>query len=173
MVAAVETGDSVRLEPHHIVEYRVCGGYLAAVTKDTLSVTSDDGVCVMRVNAGTEIWRGEIFHDTNALKLGDVVDARVTVAYPSGELTAEEVWANITITEGTIVSVRPDRIVVNQYRGADKHSAYARGHVTVLFDARTNFDFDGGKLKTGGTVRAVGLDLGHDMFRATMIVLEN
>jgi hypothetical protein len=29
------------------------------------------------------------------------------------------------------------------------------------FDARTNFDFDWGKLKRGGTVRAVGLDLGH------------
>jgi hypothetical protein len=127
------------------------------------AVKSDDGVCVMRVNANTEIWRGEIFHDAGGLKLGDEISARSVVEYPGGELIAEQVDANITSTEGTIASVHSDRIVVNEHPG----------HVTVLFDARTNFDLDGGKLKKGATVRAVGLDLGHDTFRASTIVVEN
>jgi hypothetical protein len=172
VVAAVEKGSSVYLEPHHLKEYSVCGGHLVAIEKDTLSVKNDDGICVMRIDADTKIWRGEILHDTSGLKIGDVVDARITIGYPNGELTAEEVWVNITITEGTIVAVRSDRIVVNQYPGADKHSAYPRGHVTVLFDARTSFDLDEGKLEKGVTVRAVGLDLGRDMFRAATIVVE-
>jgi hypothetical protein len=172
IVAAVEKGDSVELVPHHIVESRYCGGYLVAVTKDTLSVNNDYGICVIHLKAGAEIWRGEVFHDTSALKLGDVIDASATVVYPSQELIADEVLANLTITEGTVVSVRPDRIVVDQYPGADKHSAYARGHVTVLYDRRTEFDVDLGQLKKGANVRAVGLDLGHNTFRATPIVVE-
>jgi len=172
VVAAVEKGDSVRIEPHHVAEYRVCGGYLVAIAKDAISVKSDDGVSVIRVNANTEIWQGEILRDTAALKLGDVVSARATVAYPSGELIADEVTANVAITESTIVAVRSDRIVVNEYPGADKHSAYPRGHATVLFDAHTNFRFDGGNLEKGRTVRAVGLDLGHHTFRASTIIVE-
>jgi hypothetical protein len=173
VVAAAEKGNGMELVPHHIVESRYCGGYLVAITKDTLSVKNDYGICVIHLNAGAEIWRGEVFHDTGALKLGDVIDANATVVYPSQRLIADEVLANITITEGTIVSVRPDRIVVNQYPGADKHSAYARGHITVLFDKRTEFDLDAGELKKGSDVRAIGLDLGHNTFRATSIVVED
>jgi hypothetical protein len=88
VVAAVEEGDTVELVPDHIVEYRVCSGRLVAVGKDTLSMKNDDGVCVVRVNGNTKIWRGEIFHDSGALRLGDDVGARVIVGYPSGELTA-------------------------------------------------------------------------------------
>jgi hypothetical protein len=173
MVAAVEKGDTVRMAPHHVAEIRVCGGYLVAVAKDTLSVKGDDGICVMRVKADTEIWRGEILHDTTGLKLGDAVVARVTVEYASGELTAEEVIANIAVAEGTIVVVRSDRIVVNRYPGSgDEHSALPRARVTVLFDTRTAFDLDGYQLKKGATVRAVGLDLGHDTLHASMIVIE-
>jgi hypothetical protein len=172
IVAATEKDDGIDLEPHHIAEIRVCSGYLLAIAKDKLSVRNDDGICVIHLKPGAEIWRGEIFHETSALKIGDAVDARVTVAYPAGDLTADEVFANITITEGTIVSVRPDRIVVNQYPGAEK-SAYARGHVTVLYDQRTEFDPQGSRLKRGDNVRAIGLDLGHNSFRATSIVLEN
>jgi hypothetical protein len=164
VVAAVEEGDGVNFVPHHIVEYRVCIGHLVAATGDTLSLKNDDGVCVVRVNADTEIWRGEIFHDISALKLGDDVGARVVVGYPSGELTAEMVEANVAKTEGTIVSMRSDRIVIQEDR--------VRRHVTVLFDSRTAFDLDQGKLKNGATVLAVGLDLGHDTFRATSIVVE-
>jgi hypothetical protein len=88
-------------------------------------------------------------------------------------LVAEEVFANITITEGTIVSIRSDRIVVDQYPGADKHSAYSRGHITVLFDRRTEFNLDGHEFKKGSDVRAIGLDLGHNTFRATTIFVED
>jgi len=172
VVAAAEKDDGIDLVPHHIVEVRVCSGYLVAISKDKLSVRNDNGVCVIHLKAGAEIWRGETFHDTSALKLGDVVDARVTVTYPSGELVAEEVFADITITEGTIVSIRSDRIIVNQYPGAGK-SAYPRGHVTVLFDRRTQFDLDGHEFKKGSDVRAIGLDLGHNTFRATSIVIED
>jgi hypothetical protein len=173
IVAAVEKDDAIDLTPHHIAEIRVCGGSLLAIAKDNLSVRNDDGICVIHLNPGAEIWRGETFHDTGDLKLGDDVMARVEVQYPSGELIAEEVFANITITEGTIVSIRSDRIVVDQYPGADKHSAYARGHITVLFDRRTEFHLDGHEFKKGSDVRAIGLDLGHNTFRATSIVVED
>jgi hypothetical protein len=81
---------------------------------------------------------------------------------------AEEVEANVASTEGKIVSVRSDRIVVR-----DWHLPYLRGHVTVLLDRRTVFDLDGRELKKGAIVRAVGLNLGSKTFRATSVVLEN
>ena len=165
IVAAVEDGDAIDLTPHHIAEIRVCGGTLLAIGKDTLSVRNDDGICVIHLKPGAEIWRGEAFHSTSALKIGDDVMAKVTLGYPSGELTADEVVANVAKAEGTIVSIRPDRITVKEDR--------VRGHVTVLFDARTAFDLDKGKLKKGATVLAVGLELGRNRFRATSIVVEN
>jgi hypothetical protein len=173
MVAAVETGDSVRMEPHHIAEIRICAGYLVAVAKGTLSVKSDNGICVVRVNADTKLWRGEYFHDTDALKPGDDIAARAIVGYPGGELTAEEVTAKLTNTEGTIAAVRPDRIVVNQDLGnGNEHLIHPRVRVTVLFDAHTVFDPGRGKLKKGATVLAVGLDLGHNTFRASTVIVE-
>jgi hypothetical protein len=173
IVAAAEKDDAIDLTPHHIAEIRVCGGRLLAFTNNTLSVRNDDGVCIIHLKPGAEIWRGETFHSTSALKLGDDVIARVEVQYPSGELIAEEVVANLTNTEGAIVSVGSDRIVVDQYPGADKHSGYPRGRMIVLFDRRTKLDLDRGELKKGATVRAIGLDLGHKSFRATTIVVEN
>jgi len=142
----------------------VCIGQLVAIGKDTLSAKNENGICVIHLKPGAQIWRGEIFHDTSALKLGDEVSARVVVGYPGGELTAEEVEANVAKAEGTIVSMRPGRMVVKEDR--------VRGHVTVLFDSRTAFDLDQGKLKKGAYVLAVGLDLGHLTFRATSIVVE-
>jgi hypothetical protein len=173
MIAAVEKDDAVKMEPHHIVEIRVCMGNLTAKTADTLSLKNDKGTCVIHIPAGTPIWRGEIFHDTSVLQLGDEVGARVTVGYPSETLTADgEIDANVAKTEGTIVEVRADRIVVDQYPGADPQSAYPRGHMTVLVDARTEIEPHGEKLHKGDTVLAVGLDLGHDSFRATKIFIE-
>jgi hypothetical protein len=173
VVAAVEKNEAVRMEPHHIVEYGLCGGYLVAVTKDTLSVKSNDGICVMRVNAATIIWRGEAYHDTSALKLGDVVVARFTVGYPGRDLTIEEADANLANAEGKIVIVRSDRIVINQdLSNGNEHFFHPHSHVTVLFDAHTTFDLDEGKLKKGAGVRAIGLDLGHNTFRASTIVVE-
>ena len=90
------------------------------------------------------------------------------MAYPSGELTAEEVEANVAIAEGKIVSVRANRIVVR-----DWHLSYLRGHITVLLDRRTVVDLNGREFKKGTNVRAIGLDLGHNTFRATSIVLED
>lgn len=166
VVAAVEKDEAVRIEPHHIVEYGVCGGHLVAVAKDSLSVKNDDGICSLRINADTAIGRGEIYHDTSALELGDDVMARFTVGYPGRELTAEEVWANLANTEGTVVAMRTDRIVVNQdVSNGNEHLFHPHVHVTVLFDARTSFDLDEGKLKkaplcepwvsTWGTIRFV------------------
>lgn len=165
MIAAVEKDDAVDMELHHIVEIRVCMGHLVAKTTDTLSLKNDKGICVVHIPAGTPIWRGEIFHDTGGLKLGDEIGARVTVGYPSETLTANgEIDANVAKTEGTIMAVRSDRIVVDQ--------SHPRGRVTVLFDARTDIEADGKKLQKGETVLAVGLDLGRDIFRATKIVIE-
>ena len=41
-----------------------------------------------------EIWRGETFHDTSVLRLGDDVGIRCAVGYPGRVLTAERVEAN-------------------------------------------------------------------------------
>jgi hypothetical protein len=165
VVAAAEMDDGIDLVPHHIAEIRVCSGRLIAIDKDTLSAKNETGICVIHLKPDTKIWRGEIFHDTSALKLGDDVSARVIVGYPGGELTAdEEVEANVAKAEGRIVSMRAGRIVVKEDR--------VRGLVTVLFDSRAAFDLDQGKLKQGAYVLAVGLDLGHLTFRATSIVVE-
>ncbi|HEY1758418.1 MAG TPA: DUF5666 domain-containing protein [Bryobacteraceae bacterium] len=161
VVAAVEEGSQVEMEPHHLREITVCMGRLVGMTENTLSMKNDKGTCVVHINANTNIWRGEILHDTGALKIGDEVGARAAIAYPGRELIAEEVEANVTKVEGKIVSVRPDRIVVNDH-----------GHVTALIDSRTDFDLDQGKLKKGAIVLAIGLDLGHNSFRATSIVVE-
>ena len=164
IVAAVEEGHVVDMEPHHLKDITVCGGHLVALTKDTLSVKNDKGVCVIHVSPDANIWRGEIFHDTGVLKLGDEVMARVTIGYPGREMTAEEVMANVAKAEGKIVSVRPDRILVKEDR--------VRGNATVLLDSRTAFDLDQGKLEKGAFVMAIGLDLGHNTFRATSVVVE-
>ncbi len=164
VVGAVEAGGQVYMEPHHLKEVTVCMGHLVAVTKDTLSMKNDKGVCVVHIPPDIEIWRGEIFHDTSALKLGDEVGARATIGYPNRELTAETVEANVAKAEGKIVSVRPDRILVKEDR--------VRGRTTVLLDSRTAFDLDQGKLEKGAFVMAIGLDLGHNTFRATSVVVE-
>ena len=164
IVAAAEKDDGVDLVAHHIAEIRVCSGRLIAVGKHTLSAKNDQGICVIHLKANAEIWRGAIFHDTSALRLGDDVIARVTVAYPGGELTADSVEANVAKAEGRIVSAGLDRIVVQEDR--------VHGNVTVLFDSRTAFDLDEGKLEKGATVLAVGLNLGHSTFRASTILVE-
>jgi hypothetical protein len=168
LVVATEQADSVTLVPHHVVEHRGCGGTLVAVTDSTISVEdSGQKVCVMRVNANTNIWRGEIFHDPGALKLGDGIVSRSTVVYPAGELVAEEVWAEIAGTEGTIVAVHSSSIVVAAESRSERTSAGALNQVTVLFDAHTKVDAK--DLIVGRHVRAAGLDLGHGEFRASYI----
>jgi hypothetical protein len=169
VVAAVEEGHVVEMVPHHLKEITVCMGHLVAVTKDTLSMKNDKGVCVVQIPPGLEIWRGELYHDTSALKLGDEVGARVVVGYPNRELTAEMVEANVAKAEGKIVSLRSDRMVVKQC--SERHTSCPGGHMMVLLDARTAFDVDQGELKKGATVLAIGLDLGHNSFRATSIVV--
>jgi hypothetical protein len=161
VVAAVQDGSQVEMEPHHLKEITVCIGRLIAMTEDSLSMKNDKGICVVHVIAETNIWRGEILHDTSALKLGDEVGARVAIGYPGREMVAEEIEANVTKVEGKIVSVHPDRIVVNDH-----------GHMTALIDSRTAFDLDQGNLKKGAFVLAIGLDLGRNRFRATSIMVE-
>ncbi len=87
LVAAVEKDDAIHLVPHHVAEIRVCAGNLVAIGQDTLSVKSGNGICVIHIKPGAEVWRGKIFHDTSALKLDDDVSARVVVGYPNGELS--------------------------------------------------------------------------------------
>lgn len=170
VVAAVEKGGQVDMEPHHLKEIAVCLGHLVAVTTDTLWMKNDDGVCVVHVPPGIEIWRGEIYHDTSALKLGDEVGVRATIGYPDRELTAETVEANVAKAEGKIVSLGPDRMVVKEC--SERRTSCPGGHMTVLFDSRTALDLDQGKLEKGSIVLAIGLDLGHNSLRASSIVVE-
>ena len=83
------------------------------------------------------------------------------VHYPDEHLTGEEIWANLTATEGVIRKVLPDRIIVNQYHRPDKHSAYPRGRATVMLYAHTHY-VDGARAdrKAGRSIRAGGFDIG-------------
>ena len=177
LVAAAELeGDAMYLEPHHVHEVRSCGGGLVKVTPETVTTRTDDGkIYSMHVTPETVVWRGEVYHDTAPLRLGDDITARCVVHYPDEQLTAEEIWANVTATEGVILKVLPDRIIVNQYPGADKHSAYPRGHATVILDAHTHFDNCTRKdLKIGVSIRAQGLEIGKhgsSRFVASVIIV--
>jgi hypothetical protein len=159
VVAATEQDDSIALVPHHIVEHRGCGGLAETISGDVISVKNDAGRCALRVNAKTNIWRGQVFHNASAVKPGDGVVSRAVVDYVHGELIAEEIWADISATEGDIVAVRPNRVIVNQYPGADPNSAYPRGHLTVILNRNTAFeDCTREDLKTGRGIRAEGLE---------------
>jgi len=112
---------------------------------------------VIHGNPSTVIWRGEIFRATSALGRGDEITASGAVHHPDEQLTAEEIWANLTATEGVILKVLPDRIIVNQYPGADKHTAYPLGRAPAMLDAHTHY-VDGARedLKAVRRIRAVG-----------------
>jgi hypothetical protein len=165
VVAAVEKDDVLELIPHHIVEHRVCIGRLIKATPDTLSVRNDDGVCTLHINPGIRIWRGELFPDTSALELGDDISSGAIVHYPDEELIAELVEANVAKSEGTVVAVRPGRIEVKEDR--------VRVRTTVLLDSRTEYLGERRPFRKGDFVLAIGLDLGHNTFRATSIQIEN
>jgi hypothetical protein len=167
LIAAVEADDAIELSPHHVVEYRVCSGYLTDIRANTISVKSDDGICIMRFAAETEFWRGETSHDPSGLVIGDVVTARATVSYPSGELIAEDVTANITKTHGKVTKVGPGGVVVAEENEQDEPI----GETTVLFDEHTIFDEGSQKdLHVGAFLEVIGLDLGHDRMRATRVL---
>lgn len=170
IIASALKDDVVAVESHNIREIRVCIGDLVDIQPSVITLKNDNGVCVVRVPPGQEIWRGKVYHDTGALRIGDSVATRSTVSFPSGELTAELVEANVTKTEGMIVSAAKDFIVVNQYPGADPDSAYAKGHITVLIDGDTEFEQgSAADLKKGVDIMAVGLDLGPTQFQATRV----
>jgi len=170
IIASALPDDVVYMESHNLHEIRVCIGELIDVQPATLTLKNDNGVCVVQVPAGMDIWRGKVYHDTSALKIGDEVSVRGQVNFPSGELTAELVEANVTKTEGTIISAAKDFIVVDQYPGADPDSAYAKGQITVLIDGDTEFEQgSAADLKKGVDVMAVGLDLGPTQFQATRV----
>ena len=164
IVAAVEENDGAVMEPHRIVEITVCAGRLIAIAKDSLTLKNDKGGCIARIPANTEIWRGETFHDTNALRLGDELGIRCTVSYPGRLLTAETVEANVAKAEGTVVEVRADRILVKQDR--------VRARTTVLLDNHTRFDPSRKAVQPGVTVMAIGLHLRPRSLRATTVMVE-
>jgi hypothetical protein len=164
MVAAVEPDDGVRLVPQHITEVSACVGRLIAITNNTLSVTNDKSGCLIHTNAQTTFWRGETYHDASAFKLGDEVTAGVTVSYPGRVLTADHVEANVAKVEGRVVLAQSDRIVVQDFR--------SRQRVTVLRDAGMRIEQGAGWPGAGAQVMATGLDLGHNIIRASRIWVE-
>lgn len=164
ILAAVHQDSGVDLEPHHIAEITACLGRLIQVGSDTLTVQNDKGSCTLRIPPGTDIWRGEIYHDTSVLKLGDEAGGRAHISYPSGELIADFVEANVAKAEGKIVTVKSDRVVVKEDRF---------GNVTVFLDNRTKCDeCSAAALKKGDFILATGLKIAKDSFRATYITLE-
>jgi hypothetical protein len=164
VAAAVESNDGVRLVPHNIAEVSACIGRLIAVTNDTLSLRNDKGGCVIHTNAQTTFWRGDTYHDAGAFKLGDEVSAGVTVSYPGRVLTAEHVEANVGKVEGSVVSARADRIVVQDFR--------SRVRVTVLRDDHMSIEQGTRWPGKGAEVMVTGLELGHNTIRAYRLWVE-
>ncbi len=161
---ALAAQNEIPPDQSHIAEIGACGGRLAAIGKDTLTLKHDHGSCVLHFNSETTFWRGEDSHDPGILRIGDTVFARYTVGYPGGELNTDSVEANVAKAEGPIVDLKPDRIVVKDTRPARR--------VTILVDARTRLYPADGRLEKGTEVLATGLDLGHKKFRATQIIVE-
>lgn len=164
ILAAVHQDSGVDLEPHHIAEITACLGRLSQVGSDTLTVQNDKGSCTLRIPPGTDIWRGEIYHDTSVLRTGDEVGVRAHISYPSGESIADYIEANVVKTEGEVVSVKHDRVVVKDAEW---------GRVTVFIDSRTKCDgCSAGDLKKGTTILATGLRLTKGNFRGSYITIE-
>ena len=166
LLAAPEQDDAVSLEPHHIRAVSVCIGKLVTRTSNRLVVKSEKGDCVIRTTAQTIYWRGEISRDSGILKTGDDVTARVIVGYPGRVLTADgEVEANVAKVEGPLVALDSQKMVVQSNRGRERS--------TVLLDTHTEFvQGDYSRLKKGGQVMVIGLDLrpdGTNAIRATRI----
>lgn len=172
MAGAAMKDGSLEMEPHNIQEIRVCIGKLIDIQPSALTLKNEDGVCVAQAPPGADIWRGKIYHDTSALKIGDEVAVRVKVSYPSGDLIADgEVSANVTKTEGSIISVAKDFIVVEEFPSAsEEENGAPKLQVTVLIDGDTEFvQGSAADLKKGVELMAIGLDLGPTQFRATRI----
>jgi hypothetical protein len=93
LVVQSEAGDTVKMVPHQVVEYRLCSGSLIQVTNDSITLrTGDDKTCITHVDARTEIWYGRISHDPTVLRVGDDISTRNVVQYPQENLVAEKVW---------------------------------------------------------------------------------
>lgn len=93
LVVQSEAGDTVKMVPHQVVEYRLCSGSLVQVTNDSLTLrTGDDKMCITHVDTKTEIWHGQISHDPAVLRVGDDISTRNVVQYPKENLVAEQVW---------------------------------------------------------------------------------
>ncbi|HWE49926.1 MAG TPA: hypothetical protein VG273_09065 [Bryobacteraceae bacterium] len=154
-------------------EIRVCAGRLVAIGKDTLSVKNDQGTCVLHIDAGTTIWRGEVLHDTSRLKIGDDIGARATVEYPGDELKAKDVSANVGHWEGVISKVVNKTVYL-------KFDKPVQGTGKVIFDAATDFrscafedlkrDCTRDDLKAGHSLEVIGLVLGKRELRATKVL---
>jgi len=80
------------MEPRHIADITACLGCLIAITPDSLTLRNDQGTCTARIPANTSVWRGETFHDTRALRLGDDVAMPCPVGYPGRVLTLIVRW---------------------------------------------------------------------------------
>lgn len=174
LIAAAEKDDGVNMVPHHVVEIRACAGTLIAVAKDAVSLRNDLGICLLHIDRDTTFWRGQSFHDGSALKLGDEITARARVDYPSGELIAEDIEANVDRWEGVMTKVLKDTVYM-------KLDAPVHQTVVVVFDGKTEFSycvFNGAishrctvdDLKAGRHLETIGLILGKTELRATNVL---
>ncbi|HUA20599.1 MAG TPA: DUF5666 domain-containing protein [Bryobacteraceae bacterium] len=167
LIAAPEEGDSVALVPRHVVENRVCDGYLTAAGINTIAIKNDEGTCIMRFTPDTVFWRGGASHGPGALVVGDEIGARAQVNYPNGELIAEEVIANLGKFSGTITGLHPHSVEIAR---EDEHGD-PDGPATVYIDGRTAFnEGTAAELEVGAFLEVIGLDLGDDSMRATTIM---
>jgi len=92
LVVQSQAGDTVKMVPHQIVEYRLCSGSLVQTTNDSITLrTGDDKTCTTHLDARTEIWQGRISHDPTVLRVGDDVSTRNVVQYPQESLVAERI----------------------------------------------------------------------------------
>jgi len=146
-------------------ERLVAEGTVISIHDNSISIRNDKGSFVVLANSDTTIWRGGAVR-LRELHLGDKVWVVYHAAAGNGEMIATEITANIVNWWGTITSIGPQMIGIAE---KDEHGGTI-GPATVFFDGRTRF-YNGSKrdLKVGGSLQAVGLDLGNHRMRATRV----
>lgn len=145
----------------------VIAGTLVTIHRDSISIKSDHGTFVVRVNSDTKIWRGGPV-DLHDLRLGDDVYVAYHAQEGNGEMVAVDITANIANWHGTITKIGPDGISI----ATEDEQGNPSGRATIFIDGHTTYYGGSPKdLQVGGWLRALGLDLGNDRMRATRVWL--
>jgi len=119
--------------------------------------------------AGARVWKKTTSQDFSAIRIGDEITVR-GYRVAQGELSATDVYANITRITGVITKVNRDQFEVNVYNVSGK----PRGELTtVIVDGQTvtsrNLSLSMSEVQRGRYVEIIGLKLPDGKVVATRV----